>query len=193
MKDVSCIILAAGNGGRFGEKKQFWHLRGKSCWMWVYNACKDAGILEENIHTVGVDFVGGTFRQESVSKGLEHVTQPRVIVLEAARPGVTVEQVKELANCSSKSCTYAFPSSDTIMVKPDQYIPRENCVKIQTPQAFDTRLLKDALKMAVDDTDETITVFRNNLFAPHLHDGGHNLHKITYKEDLPIIEALWKK
>ena len=50
MNKVSAIILAAGSGSRFGEKKQFKELNGKPIWVhslntFVRSACVDDLIL----------------------------------------------------------------------------------------------------------------------------------------------------
>jgi len=49
MTKFSGIILAAGNGIRFGEKKQFIQLKGKPIWQW------------NNIKTIE-DFEGGVYK-----------------------------------------------------------------------------------------------------------------------------------
>jgi len=192
--NTSCIILAAGMATRFGSLKQNLPIHGKQAWEWVYGACMEADINGKNIHVVGKDVKGGAFRQESVFNALKYVKQRRVIILEAARPAVTSEQIKELISCNHSSCTFVFPSSDTVLVKPDVYLHRAKCFRIQTPQAFNVKVLRKALKDGpLDLTDETRLLHHKLEIKPHLHFGGLNLHKLTYKEDKTILETLWNK
>lgn len=40
MKNIGCIILAAGQGTRFGKQKQFVEFNGKTLWKHIYDkAC----------------------------------------------------------------------------------------------------------------------------------------------------------
>jgi 2-C-methyl-D-erythritol 4-phosphate cytidylyltransferase len=109
---------------------------------------------------------GGDSRQESVARALEEVSDDTEIVLvhDAVRPFVTREQITRVIE-EARRCHAAIlgiPAMDTVKeVKraslPEDValitatIPRERVVLAQTPQAFSTKLLKEAFARAQAD------------------------------------------
>jgi 2-C-methyl-D-erythritol 4-phosphate cytidylyltransferase len=109
---------------------------------------------------------GGDSRQESVARALEEVSNDTEIVLvhDAVRPFVTREQITRVIE-EARRCQAAIlgiPAMDTVKeVKraslPEDValitatIPRERVVLAQTPQAFSTKLLKEAFARAQAD------------------------------------------
>ena len=191
----SGIILAAGDGLRFGKKKQFVKLKGKPIWKWSYDVAKKC--LDEVV-VVGVDFKGGKTRQESVKIGLKHITGDKVIIFDASRPLVTEEQVEMIKEAVLKydSVSFGIKPSDTIYSCPPIFIysdwSRKELIALQVPQAFDTFTLKVAhsTQYIKNATDDTILMFLQYRIHPIIIEGGINLHKLTYPEDLKIIKAL---
>lgn len=186
---ISGIILAAGKGLRFGKKKQFVELKGKPIWKWSYDVAKKC--LDEVV-VVGVDFKGGKTRQESVKIGLEHITGEKVIIFDASRPLVTVKQVERIKKELTKNLSVSFGIrlDDTIYDNSFCW-RREGLVALQVPQGFDTEMLKEAHKnINTNATDDTIVLYNEYRTYPVILKGGRNLHKLTYPEDLKIIEAL---
>jgi len=109
---------------------------------------------------------GGDTRQESVSHALREVANDTEIVLvhDAVRPFVTVEQITRVIEEARRrgAAILGIPAMDTVKeVKrtslPEDValitatIPRERVVLAQTPQAFTTKLLKEALGRAQAD------------------------------------------
>lgn len=109
---------------------------------------------------------GGDSRQDSVAAALQHVGEDTEIVLvhDAVRPFVTREQIvrviEEARRC--QAAILGMPAMDTVKeVKraslPEDValitatIPRERVVLAQTPQAFATKLLKEAFARAQAD------------------------------------------
>jgi 2-C-methyl-D-erythritol 4-phosphate cytidylyltransferase len=109
---------------------------------------------------------GGDSRQESVAQALAEVSNDTEIVLvhDAVRPFVTREQIarviEEARRC--RAAILGIPAMDTVKeVKraslPEDValitatIPRERVVLAQTPQAFSTKLLKEAFARAQAD------------------------------------------
>src|ERR1700675_4045017 len=118
--------------------------------------------LKQNVRVVR----GGDSRQESVARALEEVSNDTEIVLvhDAVRPFVTCEQItrgiEEARRC--RAAILGIPAMDTVKeVKraslPEDValitatIPRERVVLAQTPQAFSTKLLKEAFARAQAD------------------------------------------
>lgn len=195
MGKVGAIILAGGKGTRFHQQKQFVQLWGKELWRHVYDkACQL--IPKEQIVVVGVDVPGGETRSESVMNGL-HVLKAckKVLLIEAARPLVTVEQLQALIDCEDDSITFVAPCIDTIIKKDKTYLNRNDCLRMQTPQAFNYDLLKKAYDTGkyTDMTDETRVLFEEYGIEPTFVEGGENLYKVTYPKDIAFIEHYYAK
>lgn len=109
---------------------------------------------------------GGDSRQESVALALKEIPDDTEIVLvhDAVRPFVTREQIARVIE-EARRCQAAIlgiPAMDTVKeVKraslPEDValitatVPRERVVLAQTPQAFSTKLIKDAFARAQAD------------------------------------------
>jgi len=134
---------------------------------------------------------GGDSRQESVAAALHEVPNDTEIVLvhDAVRPFVTREQIARVIE-EARRCHAAIlgiPAMDTVKeVKraslPEDValiigtIPRERVVLAQTPQAFSTKLIKEAFARAqadgVNASDEAGLVERM----------GHDVHVVLGSE-----------
>ncbi len=186
---VSAIILAAGNGKRFGGKKQFVEFMGRPVWRWSFDT---AAKLIKDIVVVGVDVKGGKTRQESVHIGLEKVKGNYVVIFDAARPLVTEDQVRRIIEAVHKhpSVSYGTLPSDTLY-KNGKYM-RKGLIALQVPQAFDRRMLLRAHRNCDfnNATDDTMIFFQAYGIKPKMLQGARNLHKITVKEDLNILRML---
>jgi 2-C-methyl-D-erythritol 4-phosphate cytidylyltransferase len=193
MIKFSCIILAAGDGIRFGKQKQFVKWHNKQLWKHVADKCKK---VSDDIIIVGIDIKGGKTRQESVFNGLTYVKYPIVVILEAARPNVTIKQIKKIALTITKSCpsvSYFMPSIDTIYdCNIGYHLKRNMSFRLQVPQAFDTRILKYCHDEIIDGnfTSDTEIVQKVLGIKPKLIYGGYNLMKITFKRDLKILDVI---
>lgn len=191
MNNIGAVILAGGKGTRFHQQKQFVKLKGKELWRHVYDkACQL--ISKENIVVVGVDIPGGETRSGSVMNGLNSLKDcSKVLLIEAARPLVTVEQLQTLIDTDSDSITFVAPCVDTIIKKDKTYLNRSECLRMQTPQAFNYDLLKMAYQTGkyTDMTDETRVLFEEYGIEPTFVEGGENLYKVTYPNDIAFLEA----
>lgn len=190
------VILAGGQGSRYKKQKQFELLDGKEMWKHVYD--KALKIVEKkDIVVVGVDVEGGKTRSESVSIGLNRLDGDynKVIILEAARPLVTVEQMKTLLGTEYKSNTFVMPLVNTVIGRDGTYYNRKNFYDLLTPQAFDFKLLKAAYNTQKysDTTDETVVMYNEYGIKPHFIEDGENLIKVTYRRDMEIIKQLMAK
>ena len=190
------IILAGGQGSRFKKKKQFELLYDKEMWKYVYE--KALNVVErKNIVVVGVDIAGGDTRSKSVYNGLMAMpeTCDRVIILEAARPLVTENQIKKLLSDKNKSTTFALPLVNTVIGRDGSYYDRNDFYDLLTPQAFDFKLLKEAYKTGKyeDTTDESIIMSHEYGIKPAFILEGENLLKVTYERDMEIVSNLLKQ
>lgn len=189
------ILLAAGQGSRFHGKKQDLLFHGKPIWRYAYETAL-AVVGEGKIVAVGKDIPGGGTRTGSVVNGLNALPKEvdRVIIVEAARPMVTKDQVLELLNDPYPSSTFVRPLVNTVMYRDGTYINRNELYDLLTPQAFDKNMLLEAyLSNRFNDmTDETRVMFEFHGVKPHFIETGSNLFKITYPGDLEIIESIYK-
>jgi len=147
---------------------------------------------------------GGDSRQDSVAAALREVPKDAEIVLvhDAVRPFVTVEQIKRVIE-EARRCEAAIlgiPAMDTVKeVKraslPEDValitgtMPRERVVLAQTPQAFATKLLKEAFARAAADgvnvSDEAGLVERIG-HDVHVVLGSERNMKITKPADMEL-------
>ena len=194
MHEFSAIILAAGRGKRYGKQKQFELLNCKEVWRWSYET-----IMPEvaEVFVVGIDFVGGKTRMESVKIGLNHVKTKYVLIHDASRPLVKasdISSIKRALMLGSKSVSLCMPVSNTIVCKDRQvhYLDRNKLSAIATPQGFVTDILKSAYnKNTHEELSDDCSVVQKNLgIDPYLIESGLHLHKLTYPEDLKFLEAI---
>jgi 2-C-methyl-D-erythritol 4-phosphate cytidylyltransferase len=147
---------------------------------------------------------GGDTRQESVGCALREVPDDTEIVLvhDAVRPFVTREQIERVIE-EARRCRAAIlgiPAMDTVKeVKraslPEDValitgtVPRERIVLAQTPQAFATKLLKEAFARAEEDgvsaSDEAGLVERLG-YDVHVVLGSERNIKITRPADMDL-------
>ena len=149
---------------------------------------------------------GGDSRQDSVAEALREVPKDTEIVLvhDALRPFVTAEQITRVIE-EARRCEAAIlgiPAMDTVKeVKraslPEDValiigtIPRERVVLAQTPQAFATKLLKEAFARAQADgvsaSDEAGLVERMG-HDVHVVLGSERNMKITKPADMDLAK-----
>ncbi|HZK87843.1 MAG TPA: 2-C-methyl-D-erythritol 4-phosphate cytidylyltransferase [Anaerovoracaceae bacterium] len=158
----------------------------------------------ENIDVVA----GGDQRQDSVYNGLKAMPKDTdyVIIHDGARPFVSKTIIADTLDAvlEKKAVVTAVPVKDTITrqvlskKKPFaheksfaglEYFDRNSILAVQTPQAFEKKLIMKAYKLAYKDgfygTDEGMLVER--LGHPvHIVNGAYLNIKITTKEDLPM-------
>ena len=161
---VSAIIPAAGEGQRFGAKKQFKKLRGQPLVFYSVKQFYDCDKVKEIILVVPktkIEWVqnivlktfsekpilvisGGHDRQTSVRNGIEASSKKSnlVCIHDAARTFLTQELINNSINgCeNSDGAIVAVPSSDTIKIahngNVENTIERESVWLAQTPQTF---------------------------------------------------------
>ena len=175
-KDIAIIIVAAGNGSRFGSElpKQYCQLGGRPVVMhsierfrlflpdarivlvlsedridfWK-NLCREQGFISPQVVS------GGKTRWESVKNALESLDQEvkTVMVHDGARPLVSRDVLCRLIDCLDKGAEGALPViplTDSIrQLNPDgssNAVDRSRYVAVQTPQAFPLHLLKESYR-----------------------------------------------
>ena len=195
----AAIVLAGGQGTRYGQKKQFIVLNGKPLWQHVHDKVSKF-VDEGDVCVVGVDVEGGETRSQSVINGLRYLAAhgndyDRLIILEAARPLITEEQIEAILNDEHPSCTFVLPLRSTVIMRDGTYLDRNKMWKMSTPVAFDFKKFYAAYMSGkyYDFTDDTRVMFEEYGEKPYFLEGGENLLKLTYQSDLPVLEALMKR
>ncbi len=151
---------------------------------------------------------GGEVRTDSVRSALDIASEyTNVLIHDSARPLVPQECVQQMIDTLNSGClatTAALESTDTVAVSMDRQtvanIPqRSNIFMIQTPQGFRSSIIKDAYDRMKNDelspafTDDCGLVM--NYFPDvdiQIVPGSRGLHKLTYPEDMSVLESILK-
>lgn len=151
-------------------------------------------------------YTGGDSRSETVKNTLEAIRsqvddEDWILVHDAARPGLTISLLDDLLNKLQDDPVgglLALPLADTLKqsnvdARVVNTIPREALWQAQTPQMFRYTLLKEALE-SFDGmpTDEAQAVEALGL-QPKLVVGSLRNMKITYPQDVELMELLMQK
>lgn len=147
--------------------------------------------------------VGGSSRAESVHKGLQHlatIAEPasRVLVHDAARPCVRVEDINRLISqtAGSEGGLLAMPVVDTLKradsgLQVMETVDRAHLWRAATPQLFPYHLLLQALGNALEEgieiTDEA-SAMQHAGYNPVLVECSADNIKVTTATDLALAE-----
>lgn len=179
--NVAAVVVAAGRGVRFGERKQFSVFGGETLATRAVRAARCVApwvviVVPEDYEGTGegadVVVVGGATRSASVRAGLAHVNDADVVVVhDAARPLAGAQLFYDVVNAIRAGADAAVPGvtpSDTVKrvrreataVIVDETLERDDLVVVQTPQAFLRTSLDAAHEGNVDASDDAALVER---------------------------------
>jgi len=213
------LIVAGGSGKRMqtGTPKQYLELAGKPVLMHTLerfkafdNAIEIITVLPENQlrfwgelqkkysfdvpHTL---VKGGKARFFSVRNGLKFVDNPGLVAIhDGVRPFVSVDTIKrcfETAEKLGNAIPVISPSDTLRMISGEENKPinRLQVKQVQTPQVFNTDLIKNAyLQEYMPEFTDDATVLERTGVKINLVDGNRENIKITNPEDLVISTAL---
>jgi 2-C-methyl-D-erythritol 4-phosphate cytidylyltransferase len=220
---VSVVLLAGGSGSRmkYDLPKQFLLLAGKPVIMHTLERLEKIDDIGEIIITCLssyknylIDYIdkynlkkiykvidGGNTRQESVFNGLNNSTNDTIIIHEAARPFVTIEDFRKLLLHSKTNVTFGMDIPFTVLNTEDCKITgvldRDNLVNIQLPQKFNKILLLNAHKKAIKEgklfTEDASLLFYYEHSDIAVLDGQDYNIKLTKNFDLIIAEEIYKE
>jgi 2-C-methyl-D-erythritol 4-phosphate cytidylyltransferase len=140
---------------------------------------------------------GGPTRYLSVKYGLQHVEEDSLVAIhDGVRPLVSKQTIKRCFDAAKKfgnAVPVISPADSLRMINEQGSVPvdRETVKIIQTPQVFNSGLIKKAYlrKYRADFTDDA-TVLEKAGESVHLVEGNRENIKITNPEDLIIAAAL---
>ena len=144
---------------------------------------------------------GGEQRYHSVWNGLKETKAGYVYIHDGARPFVNENIIRRGYECVVRehACAAGMPVKDTVKIVDDNNIvsqtPERKYVWIvQTPQVFDTELIKRAYRLLEKEgesavTDDAMVVETMLGESVKLYEGSYENIKITTPEDLKVAEA----
>lgn len=212
--EVWVIVVAAGSGSRYGGPKHFELLAGERVIDWsiaVASLCADGVVVvvaansdlalirgELQVHPKIRSVVhGGASRSASVRNGLAAVPESAAVIVvhDAARPLASpqlfTDAVQAIRDGAGAAVT-AIPVVDTIKRTDGLLITatvdRSDLVAVQTPQAFNAALLRQAHAIGSDATDDAGLVEALGATVVTVPGDVRNL-KLTTREDLIVLEA----
>jgi 2-C-methyl-D-erythritol 4-phosphate cytidylyltransferase len=176
---VAAVVVAAGQGVRFGGPKQFALLNDDTVAAHSVQAARS--VAQRVVLVVPVNYdgngegadvvvVGGSTRAQSVRAGLAHCEEADVVVVhDAARPNASAALFNAVVDAVTSGADGAVPGlaiSDTVKrVKTQgpatvitETVARTELVTVQTPQAFRRDVLVRAHETAADATDDAALV-----------------------------------
>jgi 2-C-methyl-D-erythritol 4-phosphate cytidylyltransferase len=211
---VTGIILASGNGNRFGADipKQFVKIKNVRVLdfsVQTFLKCKKIDELIIVVHPEWVQQItneypeirivpGGETRQNSSFKGLKACSKEtsKVLIHDGARPFVSEEIIQ---NCISalenhQAVSTAISVVDTIVkVENNTIIEMPNRAKLwaeQTPQGFDYKTIKKAHKIYTGNSTDDIRLVLDMGIKPFIVEGNESNFKITNQSDLKRVEMI---
>jgi 2-C-methyl-D-erythritol 4-phosphate cytidylyltransferase / 2-C-methyl-D-erythritol 2,4-cyclodiphosphate synthase len=214
---VSAILAAGGRGLRLGHSrpKQLLEVAGRPILERSVSLLHDHPDVSEVIVALPQELVdeppdyllsttkplrivpGGERRQDSVAAAFRLVSEEADVVLvhDAARPFASANLVARTiaAAAGSGAALAAVGARDTVKEVHEHVVratlDRRTIYLAQTPQAFRRDVLRDALAIGEDATDEAALAERAG-HAVTIVDGEASNIKITTPEDLAIAEAI---
>ena len=217
MSNVTAIIVAAGEGKRFGSSKPYAVLKGKRIldhsletfdrhpgifdMVLVLRETGQKAFFLDRYAKLKTVVTGGERRQDSVLSGFQHIDPARtdiVLVHDAARPLVKAELIDRIIDATKAkgAAIPVLPVSDTVKRidgnRVLRTIDRQGLYCIQTPQGFSCEILGRAFEEVLEDsrtyTDEAALVEKLGVDVFAVPGDPKNI-KITVPGDLKIAEA----
>ncbi|HJA12273.1 MAG TPA: 2-C-methyl-D-erythritol 4-phosphate cytidylyltransferase [Candidatus Mediterraneibacter merdipullorum] len=224
----TAVVLAAGSGKRMGTKvhKQYLLMGGKPVLYYSLNTFQESPLIDEIIlvcgsgeeeycrceivekygfEKVSAIIPGGAQRYDSVWNGLQKTKDGYVYIHDGARPFVDGEMLARAYRCVSEchACVAGMPSKDTVKIADEdntvQQTPdRSRVWLVQTPQVFDTDLIRRAYARLMEQdeiavTDDAMVAEQMLGCRVKLFSGSYENIKITTPEDLAVAEVFLQR
>lgn len=217
------IIVGAGSGNRFGSYKQVEEINSKPVYLYSLNAFINTGLfssiflvvpkklkklinkqLQSPKYNNVVICEGGSSRSKSVYNAFSKISEKnsKIFIHDAVRPLIDEKLILELQRFSEKrkAIVLAKKITETVKLvkkaKLELTIDRENLWVAETPQVFDSIVLKEVYKKKLpvihEYTDESAIVEDCGINIDVFENKSLNT-KITSKEDLTMISKLLTK
>ena len=223
LRYCGAVIVAAGSASRMGGiDKVMAELKGEPMIVHTVRAFQNCDAIKEIVivtrhdlilpitkltngfHKVTAVVAGGSSRQESVSLGMNALSDKCELaaIQDGARPLVTWQLIDRVVRAAHAyhAAIPVIPVKDTIKVCNSDLVvstpDRSTLRAVQTPQVFDFDLLRGALQKAAEDgaevTDDCSAVERLGMSVKTVEGDERNL-KVTTPFDLKIAEMLMEE
>lgn len=213
MKTVA-VLLAAGNGTRFGADKTQIDLAGRPVWRWSYDVFATHPNIEEIVVVAGsgnlpilraelgpsaVIVPGGATRQASARIGVEKAREfgDAVLIHDAARPFVSHAVLDRVMAevAEGRAAAPGVPVADTVKrVRSGavtETLDRSELVAVQTPQgARIADLLQAYATIGGKETTDDLSVLEAAGSPTTIVEGETRNFKVTLPEDLLRAQAI---
>ncbi len=222
---VSAVVLAGGRGKRMGyiQSKQYIDLNGAPILYYTLKQFIENDLIDKIILVVPEDekdyckrevlnkyglkidnlVSGGNERQESVYNALEKLENSDIVLIhDGARPFVSQKIINDAIEYAKlyKATAPGIMPKDTIKIKDSNNfsidtLVRSDLVAIQTPQAFDFKLIYECHKeirqrgIVVTDDTSVVELLGHKVY---IYEGDYKNIKITTPEDLILAEYFAK-
>lgn len=168
--------------------------------------CRREIVEKYQLNKVSIIVTGGDERYQSVWNGLQQVSnEGYVFIHDGARPFVDEDMLNRLYDAVEiyKACVVGMPVKDTIKVISEEGFaietPNRKCLwMIQTPQVFESALIKKAYtksrkETSIEVTDDAMVVEQMLKHPIKMVEGSYKNIKITTPEDLEIAEVFARR
>jgi 2-C-methyl-D-erythritol 4-phosphate cytidylyltransferase len=204
---IAAVVVAAGQGVRFGGLKQFALFEGETVASRSVRASRSVADFAVLVVPEGYDgsgegadvvVAGGATRAESVRHGLEQCLDAEIVVVhDAARPLASPALFHAVVNAIIAGADAAIPGltlTDTVKrvscLGEETFVAetlvREELVAVQTPQAFRRELLVRAHAAGADASDDAGLVEALGARVVVVEGDAQNV-KITRPQDLELL------
>ena len=168
--------------------------------------CRTEIVDKYGLSKVSKVIPGGSERYESVWNGLQEAEEKGfVFIHDGARPFVDREMLLRAYDCvrENRACVAGMPAKDTIKIADERDFvkatpDRRSLWIVQTPQVFETKLVKNAYSLLMREiyitvTDDAMVVEQMLNFPIKMFQGSYENIKITTPEDLDVAEVFLKR
>jgi 2-C-methyl-D-erythritol 4-phosphate cytidylyltransferase len=206
--DIWGIVLAAGSGSRFGERKQFLEINGSRlvdlAVALTASFCQGVVLVLPAGFTWDGDPVaavvsGGDLRTDSTRRGLDAVPASAQIILthDAVHPlaskNIFVSLIEAIQEDGVDAVLPAISTRDTIMrMRRNEIVeavPRNGLVWVQMPYAFRADALRAAHQRGGEAQDDGVLVQQMGGRIKTVPGEPSNIH-VTTRDDLAIVRRL---
>jgi len=212
---IWAIVVAAGAGTRYGARKQFLELNGKSVAARSIAAARSVAnrvvlVIPPDVHPrdlpsdIDADVIvpGGETRSASVRAGLDEIPLDAsvIVIHDAARPMAKAELFRRVvdaveAGADGAVCGAAVTDTIKVVGKVDGQrmvvttLDRDALIAVQTPQAFEPGALRHAHGSELNATDDAALVEITG-GTVIIVDGDPDNVKVTIPRDLEFLGGL---
>ena len=214
---VVVIIVAAGKGARFGKEKQFVSIKRKPIYYYSIERFSKIKEVKEIVLVVSKNKIkscekyinskklkkeikivkGGKNRTESVKEGLKNMLFSSLILIhDGVRPFIGKFLIKKIIEGTKKfgACIPAIKITDTLKIAEEGFVkktlPRQNVLKVQTPQGFRKDIILKAYNLYDDDFLDDSSVVESIGRKVKIISGEVTNFKITFPEDYQLAKKI---